>query len=161
MGRTALPRLRHQALMPPDPRVHVGVAGVAFDDQDRLAMLRRAGKEGVAAHGFGQWSVPGGWIDFGEIPEQTVVREMLEEVGLTCINPDYLGYVTNTHPDQDLHVVCLFFRVEVQHGVLHNMEPDKCSAVEWVHVTKIHERELFAPLDSFAREYGYKEWVNG
>ena len=31
----------------------------------------------------GHWTLPGGGIDFGEDPEDAVVREFIEETGLT------------------------------------------------------------------------------
>ena len=45
-----------------------------------LLLTRRAGS--LRAHA-GQWALPGGRIDEGETPEQTALREMSEEVGLT------------------------------------------------------------------------------
>lgn len=136
--------------MAADPGVHVGVAGMIFDKQGRLAMLQR-GPE--ATHGAGKWAVPGGWVDFGEQPLDAVVREAEEEVGLTCREPIFTAYVTNTYPDQGLHVVCLFFHLLVAHGVLHNMEPDKHSEVMWVPKVGVramqHEGLLFEPLADY------------
>ena len=39
----------------------------------------------------GQWALPGGRIDKGETPEQTALRELSEEVGLTLTNDNLIG----------------------------------------------------------------------
>ena len=47
----------------------------------------RDGKVLLARHtygaGKGMLIIPGGYVDFGEIPEETLVREYLEETGVT------------------------------------------------------------------------------
>lgn len=49
-----------------------------FVQDDRLLVIRRAA--GIRAAGW--WCLPGGAIDPGETPEQAVVREVEEELGL-------------------------------------------------------------------------------
>lgn len=115
--------------MAADPRVHVGVAAFIEDEDARIAMLRRADD---ASHGAGKWSLPGGWVDFGETPAEAAIREAAEEVGLVCEDPVFLGYVTNTYPLEDFHVICLFFRLRLIDGALCNMEPHKHTAVSWM-----------------------------
>jgi mutator protein MutT len=39
----------------------------------------------------GQWALPGGRIDKGETPEQTALRELSEEVGLTLTKDNLIG----------------------------------------------------------------------
>jgi mutator protein MutT len=39
----------------------------------------------------GQWALPGGQIDKGETPEQTALRELSEEVGLTLTKDTLIG----------------------------------------------------------------------
>lgn len=117
--------------MPPDPRVHVGVVGILWDDQGRLCMLKRGGSD--STHGGGLWAMPGGWVDFAEDPKDTIVREFEEEVGLTVDLPNFAGYCANTHDEGDgWHIVCLFFTVRFKHGLLHNMEPTKHEEARWV-----------------------------
>lgn len=137
--------------MAPQPGVHVGVAAFLTDREGRLAMLQRGPD---ASHGANEWSIPGGWIDFGELPEQAIIRECFEEVGLSVANPYFIDLVTNTHKEQGLHVVCLCYRASIINGVLTNMEPDKCGDVRWVHVGEIEEMELFAPLRTFINKHG-------
>lgn len=59
----------------PDPKVGV-VAAV--EHGDRLLLVRRA-----IHPGKGQWSLPGGYMNAGELPQAAVRREVAEEVGLT------------------------------------------------------------------------------
>jgi 8-oxo-dGTP pyrophosphatase MutT (NUDIX family) len=69
-----------------------GVAGGAA-----FLLCRRAAR--LNRHG-GQWALPGGRMDAGETPEDTALRELEEELGLTLGHADVLGrlddYVTRS-----------------------------------------------------------------
>src|SRR6266702_7478367 len=67
-------------------RILVGVSGsvipcvgaVVTDGQGRLLMIKRGREPGA-----GLWSIPGGRIEPGETDAEALVREMIEETGLT------------------------------------------------------------------------------
>ncbi|MBA3653362.1 MAG: CoA pyrophosphatase [Actinobacteria bacterium] len=62
-----------------------------------IVLTRRAA--GLRAHA-GQYALPGGRIDDGETPVAAALREMEEEIGLTCVDADVVGllddYVTRS-----------------------------------------------------------------
>jgi ADP-ribose pyrophosphatase YjhB (NUDIX family) len=57
-----------------DPKI---VAAAIVERQGRILMLRRANQTG-----YGLWSMPGGYVDRGEVVEEGAVREVEEETGL-------------------------------------------------------------------------------
>lgn len=140
--------------MPADPRVHVGVAVFVKNVNGRIAMLKRGPN---ATHGANLWSVPGGWIDYGETPEETALREVREEVGLGVTQPRFIGSpVVNTYEEQNMHVVCNFYVCQFKSGLLQNLEPDKAETVQWVQQKEIHKLDLFPPVDDFLFAHGLK-----
>jgi len=64
------------------------VGAVVTDGQGRLLMIKR-GREPAA----GLWSIPGGRLEPGETDAEALVREMLEETGLTVQVGRLLGQV--------------------------------------------------------------------
>jgi ADP-ribose pyrophosphatase YjhB (NUDIX family) len=52
----------------------VGADAAIFDDQDRVLLVQRSDDH--------TWGLVSGWVDSGEDPAETVVREVREEVGL-------------------------------------------------------------------------------
>jgi 8-oxo-dGTP pyrophosphatase MutT (NUDIX family) len=50
--------------------------GAVIDDTGRILLIRRVDN--------GLWAMPGGGLEVGETPVQGVVREVLEETGVTC-----------------------------------------------------------------------------
>jgi 8-oxo-dGTP pyrophosphatase MutT (NUDIX family) len=58
--------------------------------QSRAALILTRRSSALRDHA-GQWALPGGRIDDGETPEQTALREMAEEVGLTLAADAVLG----------------------------------------------------------------------
>jgi 8-oxo-dGTP diphosphatase len=64
------------------------VGGLAYDDEGRLLVVRRANEPGR-----GLWSVPGGRVEPGEDDAAALVREMREETGLEVAPGPLIGTV--------------------------------------------------------------------
>ncbi len=58
-----------------------GVFGLAFDGKDRFLLTQRIDHENEGAHML--WQIPGGGMEFGELPEETLIRELQEEIKCT------------------------------------------------------------------------------
>lgn len=71
-----------------DPKV-AAVVVVARDN--RILMVRRANPPG-----YGLWSVPGGYVDRGEVVEAAAAREVQEETGLVVKIGGLLGIFSQT-----------------------------------------------------------------
>lgn len=56
----------------------VGIGAVVLDEHGRILLAKRA-HEPLK----GEWSLPGGAVEVGETLEEAVVREILEETGVT------------------------------------------------------------------------------
>lgn len=63
----------------------------------------------------GLWSLPGGFVDWGEEISQAVIRELKEETGLDVVRIDRLvGVYSSPHRDPRLHSICIAVVVEAQ-----------------------------------------------
>ncbi|OIN67364.1 DNA mismatch repair protein MutT [Exiguobacterium sp. KRL4] len=80
------------------------VKGIVRYD-NRILIVQRA----AADSGGGTWECPGGKIDFGEQPEDSLIREIEEETGLTVI-VDRIAYASSllTHPDRQVILLVYF-----------------------------------------------------
>ena len=84
--------------MPEPATFHMG-ANVYAERDGKILLLKRAG--GALS---GQWYIPGGMVDAGEVPEQAAIRELREESGL--------------EPDGPLELIGLFPMFLYGHEVL-------------------------------------------
>ncbi len=88
-------------------------------DNDRVALVRSSNPRHVPP----LWWLPGGGIDFGEAPEDTLIREFREETGLEVNNPQLIGVTSDVRRRDNgdkIHTVRIIFSVELAGGDLHH-----------------------------------------
>lgn len=74
---------------------------IIFDQEQRVLITRRPVH---AAHG-GMWEFPGGKLEANELPEQALVREIKEEVGIDILDYRFFTEVTHSYDAQVVHLL--------------------------------------------------------
>ena len=78
-----------------------------------------------------KWEFPGGKVDFGEHPEGSLKRELLEELGVEAEVLSLYGTASHVYDQNGMirHVVIMFYRCDIQKG-----EPMviDCQDMKWV-----------------------------
>ena len=98
--------------------------------EEKLLIARRCN----TGYEDGNYQVPAGHVDPGELPKEAMVREAKEEIGIT-IRPTDLELVhTSYRPphDETGNRVDLFFRAHRWSGEITNAESHKCDDLRWV-----------------------------
>jgi len=91
---------------------------------------------------YGGWTLPGGGMEPGEHPEQTVVREVKEETGFDVDLGAPLGAVEYTLPNGRPKIVHYWSaEVDPGHAERHSYEANgEIRALEWVPLAKAAKR---------------------
>ncbi|HKA99905.1 MAG TPA: 8-oxo-dGTP diphosphatase MutT [Methyloceanibacter sp.] len=89
-------------MSPESPRPIVLVAAcVLLDVEERVLLARRPEGRSLA----GLWEFPGGKIEAGEEPEDAVIRELREELGITIAKQDLSPLTFASHAYADFHLL--------------------------------------------------------
>lgn len=108
------------------PKVGIGVM-IQNDNGEVLLGLRKG------SHGSGEWSFPGGHLEFGETVFETAKREVKEEIDLDVDKlklisvADEMRYIKS----DGKHYLNLGVKAEYRGGEVRNMEPHKCKEWKW------------------------------
>lgn len=127
------------------PQIGVGV--LVFRN-GKVLLGRRKG-----SHGAGDWSAPGGHLEFGESPEACAQREVLEETGLQINGLSHGAFVSDIFPEVNKHYITLFMVAHEIRGEPQRLEPEKCEGWQWFAPDALPE-PLFAPLRSWITREG-------
>jgi ADP-ribose pyrophosphatase YjhB (NUDIX family) len=102
----------------------VGAAVVVRDDEGRVLMVRRA----PGASRAGYWSIPAGFVDYGEEVRAAAARELEEETGLVA-EIGAVAYVASNFHDPAKLTVGVWFDGTVVGGTL--QAGDDADEVGW------------------------------
>lgn len=121
-----------------EKQARVGIAAFIFKE-GKFLFLQRNG-----AHGAGEWTVPGGHLEFSESFSDTVIREVKEETDLEVENIRF-GAITNDFFEKDnKHYVTVWMICDYKTGEEKIMEPSKCTGMKWVDFDTL-PNPLFSP----------------
>ena len=120
------------------------VEGVCIRD-GRVLLVK--GSRGLTE---GRWTLPGGFLRFGESPEQGVLREIQEEVGLTGTVERFGGVRSKLGPRSRLHWTMLFYRVAIVGTPRPN--PDEIAEARFVTMDQAASMLLDETMISVLRE---------
>ncbi|MGC9350113.1 MAG: NUDIX hydrolase [Anaerolineae bacterium] len=81
----------------------VAAAMLVTDHRDRVLLVRRAWKPQQ-----GYWSLPAGFVDYGETPAEAAVRECLEETGLEIEIEGLRGIVAGREHERGADIVIIY-----------------------------------------------------
>lgn len=109
------------------------VAAVALlDEDDRVLLAERPAGKSMA----GLWEFPGGKIEPGERPEETLIRELREELGIAVEAPCLAPFVFASHAYETFHLLMPLFVCRRWQGIVQPMEGQKLA---WVRPRKLSE----------------------
>lgn len=84
--------------------------GIIRNQHEEIFLAQRS----ADSHMANMWEFPGGKIEQGETPEQALVRELMEEVGITPTG--FSLFEKQEHQFPDRHVSLWFFLVDKWDG---------------------------------------------
>jgi 8-oxo-dGTP diphosphatase len=112
------------------------VAACALVDADGRVLLaeRPAGKPMA-----GLWEFPGGKVETGERPEQTLIRELNEELGITVSEPCLAPLTFASHAYPDFHLLMPLYVCRRWEGMV---SPREGQRLTWVRPNRLRDYRM-------------------
>jgi 8-oxo-dGTP diphosphatase len=120
---------------------HEVVAALIIQSQMVLLGLRSA----TRAFYPDVWDMFGGHVEPGEGHEQTLVRELQEELGITPTRWTYLETLTPSLPEPSNQLTVHLYLVTAWKGTPFNRQPEEHSVIHWFSLAEAEQLHLADP----------------
>ncbi len=112
------------------------VAACALVDADgRVLLAQRPQGKPMA----GLWEFPGGKVESGERPEETLIRELEEELGIVVREPCLAPLTFASHAYPDFHLLMPLYVCRRWEGTV---TPREGQALAWVRPNRLRDYEM-------------------
>jgi 8-oxo-dGTP diphosphatase len=109
------------------------VAACALIDADRRILIAQR-PEGKSLAGL--WEFPGGKVEPGETPEETLIRELEEELGVVTQVPCLAPLTFASHTYDGFHLLMPLYICRRYEGIARGLEGQ---AIKWVRVRDLRD----------------------
>ncbi len=115
-------------------------------------------KADSAFRSAGEWSLPGGKLEWGESFEEGALRETLEETGITIKNP----HVISVHncKNEHAHFMTVGLVAESWVGEAQVMEPDEMTEWGWFDINDLPQPRYFPSFEVIENYVQKKFYIN-
>lgn len=110
----------------------VSMAPIAIIEKNGKVLMVQRKKEPYK----GTWMFPSGFVDYGEHPEDTVIREVKEETGLDVINMELLEIAQTDDDPREPGNIVIFYKVTVKEGQVVN-DPYENLDIKWFDIDNL------------------------
>ena len=111
------------------------VACALVDEDNRVLIAKRP--EG--RHMGGLWEFPGGKVNAGELPEDALIRELAEELGIDVTRSCLAPLTFASHGYEDFHLLMPLYVCRIWEG---DIEPKEGQELAWVRPNRLSEYEM-------------------
>ena len=111
------------------------VACALIDTDGRVLLSERPAGKALA----GLWEFPGGKIEAGERPEETLIRELKEELGIVVREPCLAPLTFASHAYPDFHLLMPLYVCRRWEGI---PTPQEGQRLAWVKPNKLRDYKM-------------------
>ena len=125
------------------------VVAVALVDADgRVLIAQRPDNKTMG----GLWEFPGGKVEFGELPEEALIRELYEELGIDVSENCLAPFTFASHGYLDFHLLMPLYVCRVWEGKVTPKEGQKLKWVRPLELKKYPMPPADVPLVAMLRD---------
>ena len=122
--------------------------GVILENNGKILLGKRhpdPDKADSAFRSAGEWSLPGGKLEWGESFEEGAIREVKEETGITIENPEVIS--VHNCKNQHAHFMTVGLLTHTWEGEAQVMEPDEMTEWQWFDVAHLPSPRYFPSFE--------------
>ena len=111
------------------------VCASLLDEENNLLICKRPKNKFL--EGF--WEFPGGKVEFNELPEQALIRELEEELGINVNESCLAPFTFSTHCYEHFNLLILLYICRVWDG---NPYPKESQDISWVNMKQLRNYKM-------------------